>query len=83
MAEKVQGAENRITAGVFGILLGGIGIHRFILGDISGGFLRIVISIFTCGAGGSLIGFIEGILYLTKSDEDFVQTYIEGDKKWF
>ena len=37
MAEKVKGAENRITAGVLGIILGGLGIHRFILGDISGG----------------------------------------------
>ena len=82
MAEKVKGAENRITAGVLGIILGGLGIHRFILGDISGGFLRIVISIFTCGLG-SFIGLIEGIIYLTKSDEDFVEAYIEGDKKWF
>jgi hypothetical protein len=26
---------------------------------------------------------IEGIIYLTKSDEDFVKTYITGKKGWF
>ena len=41
-----------------------------------------LITIITCGFG-SLIGLIEGIIYLTKSDEEFVATYIDGDKKWF
>lgn len=31
----------------------------------------------------SVIGLIEGVLYLTKSDEDFVNTYIKGNKGWF
>ena len=61
---------------------GGLGVHRFILGDTTGGILRIVITLVTCGAG-SLIGLIEGIIYLTKSDEEFVATYIDGDKTWF
>ena len=75
-------ADKRTSAGILGILLGGLGIHRFILGDSTGGILRIVITIFTCGAG-SLIGFIEGIIYLTKSDEEFVQIYIVEKKAWF
>lgn len=82
MAEQIPGAEKKIVAGILGILIGGLGIHRFFLGDIVGGILRIAITFVTCGAG-SLIGLIEGILYLTKSDEDFVKEYIEGDKKWF
>jgi TM2 domain-containing membrane protein YozV len=76
------GADKKILAGVLGILFGSLGIHRFVLGDIGGGFLRILITIITCGFG-SLIGLIEGIIYLTKSDEEFVATYIDGDKKWF
>ena len=32
---------------------------------------------------GSIIGLIEGIIYLTKSDEAFVATYITGKKGWF
>ncbi len=74
--------SNRVLCGILGILLGGLGIHRFILGDTTGGLLRIVITIVTCGAG-SLIGFVEGIIYLTKSDADFHQIYEVGKKGWF
>jgi TM2 domain-containing membrane protein YozV len=74
--------SKRVAAGVLGILVGGLGIHRFILGDTTGGILRIVISFCTCGIG-SLIGFIEGIIYLTKSDPDFYETYIVQKKTWF
>jgi TM2 domain-containing membrane protein YozV len=82
MAEKIPGAEKKVLAGILGILFGGLGIHRFILGDAVGGILRIVITICTCGAG-SIIGLIEGIIYLTKSDEEFVETYINQKKGWF
>ena len=30
-----------------------------------------------------VIGLIEGIIYLTKSDEDFFQTYAIQKKEWF
>lgn len=29
-----------------------------------------------------IIGLVEGIMYLTKSDEEFVATYINGKKGW-
>ena len=74
--------SKRVVAGVLAILFGGLGIHRFILGDAMGGILRIVISFVTCGVG-SLIGLIEGIIYLTKSDAEFVQTYQVEKKGWF
>lgn len=74
--------SQRVLCGVLAILFGGVGIHRFILGDTTGGILRIVISIVTCGIG-SLIGFIEGIIYLTKNDSDFIQTYQVDKKAWF
>jgi len=82
MAEKVPGADKKIVAGICGILLGSLGIHRFILGDTTGGIIRIVISLVTCGAGG-IIGLIEGIIYLVKSDEEFVEEYINQKKAWF
>jgi len=74
--------QKKILCGVLGILLGGFGIHRFLLGDTSGGIIRIVITVVTCGVG-SIIGLIEGIIYLVKSDEEFYQTYMVGKKAWF
>jgi len=74
--------SKRIIAGVLGIVLGGLGIHRFVLEDPGGGILRIVITLVTCGAG-SVIGLIEGIIYLTKTDEEFIQVYQVDRKAWF
>ncbi len=82
MAEQIPGAEKKIVAGVCGILLGGFGVHRFILDDVTGGIIRIVITLVTCGAG-QVIGLVEGIIYLTKSDEEFVEEYIRQKKAWF
>src|SRR5215203_2608407 len=79
---KEEVASKKMMCGILGIVLGGFGIHRFLLGDTTGGILRIVIFVVTCGAGG-LIGLIEGILYLTKSDEQFYQEYIVNKKAWF
>tara|TARA_R100000935_G_C2839937_1_gene170399 strand:+ start:75 stop:227 length:153 start_codon:yes stop_codon:yes gene_type:complete len=31
----------------------------------------------------SIVGLIEGIMYLTKSDEEFYNTYQAGRKPWF
>lgn len=30
-----------------------------------------------------VIGLVEGIIYLTKSDEEFLQTYMLHKKGWF
>ena len=82
MSDKPPGAEKKIVAGILGILLGGLAIHKFYLGYTKQGIIQLVISVCTCGAGG-LIGLIEGIIYLTKSDEDFVATYITGKRGLF
>ena len=55
--------KSKVAAGILGILVGGLGIHRFYLGYVGIGILQIVVTILTCGAG-SLWGFIEGILIL-------------------
>lgn len=75
----------KITAGIMGILLGGLGIHKFILG-ISSGLIMLLVSLLTLGLGAipmGIIGLIEGIIYLTKSDEDFYETYVIQKKRWF
>ena len=78
---KIAGAEKKVPAGILGILLGGLGIHKFYLGYTKEGVIQIVLCLL-CGIG-ALIGLIEGIMYLVKSDEDFVNTYITNKKGWF
>jgi TM2 domain-containing membrane protein YozV len=82
---KPQGApkENKkILAGIMAILFGSLGIHKFILGYTSEGIIQLVLSVISCGLFG-IIGLIEGIIYLTKSDEDFYNTYQANKKGWF
>ncbi|MEY4386693.1 MAG: hypothetical protein RLY20_1976 [Verrucomicrobiota bacterium] len=79
-------ASNKVAAGICGILLGGMGVHKFILGYTGAGLTMLLVNLLTCGIGGivmHVIGLIEGIIYLTKSDEEFVRTYIDGRKEWF
>ena len=79
---KAMGADKKIVAGICGILLGAWGVHKFILGYTTEGIIQIVITLLTCGIGG-IVGIVEGIIYLTKSDEEFVRTYIQNKKGWF
>ncbi len=55
--------RSKIVAGVLGLLLGGLGVHRFYLGYVGIGIIQIIVTIITCGIG-ALWGFIEGILIL-------------------
>ena len=97
---SMNGADKKLAAGLCGILLGGLGIHKFILGYQQEGIIllsvyliSLVITVVTCGFGAfvavpvmliaGVIGIIEGIIYLTKSDEEFVQTYVVNKKPWF
>lgn len=79
---KTQPENKKIVAGVLALLLGSLGVHKFILGYTTEGIIQIVISIVTCGIGG-IVPFIEGIIYLTKSDEEFYQTYQVNKRGWF
>ena len=85
------GADNKkMIAGILAIILGALGIHKFILGYNKEGIIMLVVSVvlgfFTCGIGASamgIVGLVEGIIYLTKSDEEFYNTYQVGKKPWF
>jgi len=88
------GENKKMIAGILGILVGGLGIHKFILGYKKEGFILlgvflvscllmcVIIGFFTIYIP-VLIGFVEGIIYLTKSDEEFYNTYQVGKKPWF
>jgi len=78
---KQLGADKKIVAGICGIVVGGFGVHKFILGYTNEGIIQLVLGL--CFGIGGIIGIIEGIIYLTKSDEEFVRTYIQNKKGWF
>ncbi len=86
---KILGAENKLPAGICGIILGAFGVHKFILGYTTEGITMLAISLVgfaLCGIPTAIvgtIGLIEGIIYLTKTDEEFVQTYVQNKKGWF
>lgn len=73
-------AKSKLVAGLLGILLGGLGIHRFYLGYNNIGIAQLAIYImgwillpFTCGISLALIigahvwGLVDGIMILTGS----------------
>ena len=79
--EVTSNENKKVLAGVLAILLGGFGVHKFILGYNKEGIIQILLSVL-CGIG-ALLGLVEGIIYLTKSDEEFYNTYQVGRKPWF
>lgn len=76
-------------------MLGGLGVHKFILGLNNSGLIMLVVWLVGLVTGMcmiiplfasvamNIIGLVEGIIYLTKSDEDFYQTYAVQKKEWF
>ena len=88
-------AGKKIAAGICGILLGQFGVHKFILGINTPGIIMLVVSM-SCLILGSflclplmgnfvmfVIGLVEGIIYLTKSDQEFYDLYAVKKKEWF
>lgn len=83
---KAMGADKKVLAGILAIVVGAFGVHKFVLGYTTEGIIMLLLTVLTCGVAAavtSIIGIVEGILYLTKSDEDFVRTYIQNKKGWF
>jgi TM2 domain-containing membrane protein YozV len=81
----VPPASNRILAGILGIVVGWLGIHKFVLGYNKEGLIMLAVTIFT-GIGSIAmwgIGIAEGIIYLTKSDAEFHETYVVRRRGWF
>lgn len=88
-------ATKKVAAGLCGILLGGLGVHKFILGFNAAGVIMLVVWIgglisglclvvpLVASIAMNVIGLIEGIIYLTKTDEEFYQTYAVQKRDWF
>lgn len=89
-ASAASGAKNKLVAGLLGIFLGSLGIHKFYLGYNREGLIMLLLTIigsmltFGLAAGAmEIIGIIEGIIYLVKPDGEFYYTYEVGHKGWF
>lgn len=83
-------AAKQLLAGYGAIIFGSLGIHKFILGYTAEGILTIIISIL----GGyfsygftllimQVVGLVEGIIYLNKSHEEFIDNYFTNKQGWF
>ena len=73
--------KDKVIAGILGILLGGLGIHRMYLGYIGIGILQLILTIITLGLAG-LWGFIEGVLILVQDNwTDSQGRLLKGNEK--
>lgn len=78
----IADGDKKMVAGLLGIFLGGFGAHKFYLGYPIAGFIQLVATFATSGLA-ILIPIIEGMIYLTKSKDDFAKTYVIGRRSWF
>lgn len=86
--------KSPVAAGLLALFLGGLGVHKFYLGYATEGVILLIgtlVSWATIIIGIGFLGLmaigviclIEGIIYLTKTPDEFNQTYVNGRKPWF
>lgn len=64
--------KSKIVAGILAILLGGLGVHKFYLGQTGKGILYLI---FCWAYIPAILSFIEGIMILCSNDENFQIKY--------
>lgn len=64
--------KSKIVAGILALLLGGIGVHKFYLGQTTKGIVYLLLC-WTYIPG--ILAFIEGIMILCSNDENFQIKY--------
>ena len=69
---NTSSGRNKVVAALLAFFLGGIGVHKFYLGQIGQGVIYLLFSWTFVPA---IVAFIEGIIYLTMSDEAFFVKY--------
>jgi TM2 domain-containing membrane protein YozV len=66
-----KAAKSKSTAAILALFLGGLGIHRFYLGQWWGiWYLLFVWTFIPC-----IVSFIEGIVFACRSEEDWNKVY--------
>ncbi|AKH70456.1 putative membrane protein [Spongiibacter sp. IMCC21906] len=82
-------SSKKVAAALFALFLGAFGAHKFYLGYNKQGVIMLVVFLLGFVLLGlpslviSIIAFVEFILYLIKSDAEFEQTYVTGNRPWF
>lgn len=71
--------KDKTLAAILAFVLGPLGVHHFYLGNTTMGIIYLVISLVSVGTIPAILSIIDGIIYLTKSDEDFQRCYMN----WF
>jgi TM2 domain-containing membrane protein YozV len=66
------GGRNRTSAAIFAFFLGGLGVHKFYLGQPGLGILYLL---FCWTLVPSIAGFIETLVYVSMSEETFNARY--------
>lgn len=64
--------KNKIVAAILALILGGLGIHKFYLGQSGKGILYLI---FCWTYVPAILGFIEGLTILCSNDENFQIKY--------
>lgn len=72
-------ADKKMPATILALLFGWLGAHKFYLGYTKEGCIQIALNLLCLGG---ILGLVEGLIYLTKSDAEFVETYVTGRKGW-
>lgn len=81
--------KSKIVAGLLAIFFGPLAIHKFYLGCTTAGILTILIFFLGFILVGvpsmiiTIVVFVEAVLYLIKSDEEFEQKYVINKRCWF
>jgi len=74
----------RTADALLALFFGWFGAHKFSQGNSSAGWVRFGISCTCIGLYvTALVGMIEGILYLVKSNEEYDELYLVEKKSWF
>ena len=80
--------KNRIIAAILAFFLGAFGAHKFYLGYSQAAIIMLIVTLVSSfllipNLVIRIIAFIEFITYLTKSDQEFYDTYLKNKKAWF
>jgi TM2 domain-containing membrane protein YozV/cold shock CspA family protein len=83
------GEKNKWMAALLAFVFGGLGVHKFYLGKRTAGFIMLATFLGGIILAGiptfiiTIVGFIECVIYIVKSEQQFYDDYVVGDRAWF